>query len=78
MRSIAEIKSELQEAENRERLSKIQCTGCSGKGWFFDTTYNRTGESVICGRCFGSGLPKNEVDRIIYEAFKPFRKSFEE
>lgn len=69
-----QLRRELAEIERREQLAKLQCTDCGGKGWFSDTTYNRTGEDVSCGRCHGSGLPKDQVDSIIREAFAPFRK----
>lgn len=32
-----------------------QCPSCKGKGWILDTTYDRTGERNMCGRCSGRG-----------------------
>lgn len=74
MKTVAELRRELAEAEERERLLKEQCSGCGGRGWFCDSTYDRSGEDVSCDRCHGTGLPAHRVAEIIREAFKPFRK----
>lgn len=74
MRSVAEIRNELREAEEREQRTKTECMGCGGKGWFVDSTYDRSGEDVTCGRCHGSGLPAHTVQRIIRDAFAPLQK----
>lgn len=75
MKSSYELRRELQQAEERERLAKVQCISCSGKGWFYDTTYTRAGGDLTkCGNCHGSGLPRDEVNRILLEAFAPFQK----
>lgn len=33
------------------------CYGCDGKGWFCDSTYDRSGVNVSCKACYGTGLP---------------------
>ena len=74
MEMVEELRRKLREAEERERIAKAQCTACDGKGWICDTTYDRAGVSMPCGRCHASCLPKDQVDRIIADAFAPFRK----
>ena len=74
MKSIPELEHELKEAKETVRLAKVQCTGCGGKGWFSDSTYDRSGEDVSCDRCHGTGLPASRVAKIIREAFAPYRK----
>ena len=74
MKTVDQLERELAEAKERVRLTTVQCTSCSGKGGYLDTTYDRTGEHVTCGRCYGSGLPEKRVNQIIAEAFAPFRK----
>lgn len=73
-RTVAELERDLAKAKEREHLKKEQCTSCSGKGWYCDSTYDRSGEDVICSRCHGTGLPDTRVAEIIREAFAPYRK----
>lgn len=74
MRSISEIERELAEARARQKRKETVCIACDGKGWTWDTTYDRTGIHASCSTCYGSGLPKTRVDKIIKDAFAPFRK----
>ena len=48
------------------------CCGCDGKGWFYDSTYDRTGALEKCYRCHGTGLNAAAVKRIITNAMVPF------
>lgn len=75
MKSVSELERELAEAKERVRLEKEQCTSCGGKGWFSDSTYDRSGEDVSCGRCHGTGFPAKRVAEIIQDAFSPYRKA---
>ncbi len=50
------------------------CYGCDGKGWFCDSTYDRSGVNVSCKACYGTGLPAHRVSEIIREAMLPYRK----
>jgi DnaJ-class molecular chaperone len=56
-------------ATNKER-----CQACDGEGYFLDTTYDRCGVTVRCGRCHGSGLNDVAVREIIDAAFAPHLK----
>lgn len=73
-RTVAELERELAKAKERARLAKEQCTSCSGKGWYCDSTYDRSGEDVSCSRCHGTGLPEKRVAEIISDALAPYRK----
>lgn len=42
-----------------------KCQSCDGKGWLIDTTYDRTGEEVGCGACFGTGLSEEVIFRLL-------------
>lgn len=75
MPTIAELERDLKRAKEAEWLAKTLCTSCGGKGWFSDTTYDQCGVDTVCDRCHGTGLPKQNIDAIIANALKPFRKS---
>lgn len=74
MRTVAEIERELAQAKLRERFAKEHCTSCSGKGWYCDSTYDRSGVDVYCDRCHGTGLPATRVAELIRQAMAPYRK----
>ena len=46
-----------------------KCYSCDGVGHFLDTTYNRTGVDVQCGRCHGTGLNDIELRQFVLEAW---------
>ena len=74
MESASQLRIKLREAEKRERRAKEVCMGCDGKGYICDTTYDRTGVDTPCGRCHGSGLPAERVEKIISDAFAPYQR----
>ena len=64
-------------AQEIKRLNKIGskvCRTCEGRGYFLDSTYDRAGINVSCGVCYGTGLHKKQVDKIIIETFKKYSK----
>lgn len=59
-----------QDVERVKRSAGIQpppakCKACDGKGWFLDTTYDRTGAEVQCERCYGTGKSQAEIRAIL-------------
>jgi len=74
MDSIQELERKLAEAKRIEARRKVACSACDGKGWFCDSTYDRSGVNVSCDRCHGSGKPDDEVRQIISAAFLPHKK----
>jgi len=49
---------------------ETHCTCCNGLGWFEDSTYDRCGTIVKCGKCKGTGLSTLEIQAIIDAALK--------
>jgi len=45
------------EAGRRE----LPCESCGGKGRILDTTYDRTGADMECGKCFGTGKSQHAI-----------------
>lgn len=74
LESVETLKRKLAEAEAREKRTKEGCQSCDGKGFICDTTYDRTGENVQCGRCYGTGFPADRVAKIIRDAFAPYER----
>ena len=74
-RAIAELEAQIRRLKQEEAKAKIQCSLCDGKGFYLDTTYDRTGAECQCERCFGTGLPDDKVRQIIKDAFAPYRRS---
>lgn len=52
----------------RARWKKKQCPACAGVGSIIDSTYNRTGETVECGKCFGTGKCEDEIRNAVRRA----------
>ena len=72
METVAELKRKLSAAQKREHDAQKRCQSCSGKGYICDSTYDRTGVDVGCGKCRGTGLPQHVVNEIIDDAFAPY------
>lgn len=67
-------KFEKQLAAAKKAEKDAVCQSCGGKGWLLDSTYDRCGANVSCGRCFGTGFGAPAVSKIIDKAFSKLRK----
>lgn len=75
MKTAAELRVELAQAEAQEAKAKVICIHCDGAGWFEDTTYDRSGDTYAkCSHCRGTGLPEPDVKAIIAAALAPHMK----
>ena len=62
----ADLEAKLSVCDSSETTSPdSQCKSCKGKGHYLDTTYDRTGVDVQCGKCHGSGIkPAAEIKQL--------------
>lgn len=73
-REIQLLEDALKKTREKQAKALTQCLHCDGMGWFFDTTYDRSGSKEICKHCYGTGLPETRIKTIINDTFAPFRK----
>lgn len=74
MDDIDDLKRRLKIAEKKAADKLLRCAECDGIGYYNDTTYDRTGDKTRCYKCYGTGLPEKTIQKILDDAFAPYRK----